>query len=32
MTQVYNAANGELFRDKTLIQNYYPSLLALEGN
>lgn len=30
MTQVYNAANGELFSDKTLIQNYYPSLFALE--
>lgn len=30
MTQIYNAANGELFSDKTLIQNYYPSLFALE--
>ncbi|HDH5080126.1 TPA: FUSC family protein [Staphylococcus aureus] len=30
MTQVYSAANGELFSDKTLIQNYYPSLFALE--
>lgn len=30
MTQVYNSANGEIFSDKMVIQNYYPSIYALE--
>lgn len=30
MTQMYNAANGELFSNKSVIQYYYPSIFALE--
>lgn len=30
MTQMYNAANGELFSNKKVIQYYYPSIFALE--
>lgn len=30
MTQVYSAANGELFSDKQKTQAYYPSIYALE--
>ena len=30
MMQMYNAANGELFSNKSVIQYYYPSIFALE--
>lgn len=30
MIQMYNAANGELFSNKSVIQYYYPSIFALE--
>lgn len=30
MTQVYHAACGELFSNKTIVRNYYPSIFAIE--